>query len=144
MNEPPTILAMLQRTSDGRMPTLAVIGLSDDSARPSHSVSAYMQRAGYRILPVNPALTEVLGERCYANLQELPEKPDVVNVFRLPRFLPGIVDEMMSLGLRNLWVQLGILHAGTAETAEAAGMRVVMDRCILIEHRRLKAAGSLR
>ncbi len=144
MNEPPTILAMLQRTPDGRMPTLAVIGLSDDSDRPSHSVSAYMQRAGYRILPVNPALTEVLGERCYADLRELPEKPDVVNVFRLPRFIPGIVDEMIALGLRNLWVQLGIMHPGAAETAEAAGMRVVMDRCILIEHRRLRAAGSLR
>ena len=143
MNEPATILTMLQRTPDGRMPTLAVIGLSEDPTRPSHSVSAYMQRAGYRILPVNPALTEVLGERCYPSLLDLPEKPDVVNVFRLPRFIPAIVGEMIGLGMGNLWVQLGIMHPGAAATAESAGMRVVMDRCILIEHRRLLGTGML-
>ena len=144
MNEPATLLEMLQPLPDGRMPTLAVIGLSEDSSRPSHAVSAYMQRAGYRILPVNPSATEVLGERCYPGLRDLPETPDVVNVFRLPRFIPGIVEEMQELGMRNLWVQLGIRHPVAAETAEAAGMRVVMDRCILIEHRRLVGSGSLR
>lgn len=136
MNEPAVILDMLGGT--GRAPrTLAVIGLSDDPRKPSHSVSAYMQRAGYRILPVNPAVSEVLGERCYASLHDLPEKPDVVNVFRLPRYIPAIVDEMIELGLRDLWVQLGIVNLAAAEVAERAGMRVVMDRCILIEHSRL-------
>ena len=140
MNEPDVILAMLggpNRTPDRAPRTLAVIGLSDDPRKPSHSVSAYMQRAGYRILPVNPAVTEVLGERSYASLRDLPEKPDVVNVFRLPRYLPAIVDEMIDLGLKDLWVQLGIVHPAAAVTAEKAGMRVVMDRCILVEHRHI-------
>ncbi len=136
MNEPDVILAMLGGRE--RAPrTLAVIGLSDDPRKPSHSVSAYMQRAGYRIFPVNPALTEILGERCYPSLRDLPETPDVVNVFRLPRYIPAIVDEMIELGLQHLWVQLGILHPAAATTAEKAGLRVVMDRCILIEHRHI-------
>ncbi len=143
MNESETILAMLRRKPDGELPTLAVVGLSDDPSRPSYSVSAYMQRAGYRVLPVNPAITEVLGERCYPSLRELPVQPDVVNVFRLPRFIPAIVEEMLTLGLPRLWVQLGIMHEGAAATAEAAGVHVVMDRCILIEHRRLQARGEL-
>ncbi len=136
MNERAVILDMLGGPE--RAPrTLAVVGLSDDPRKPSHSVSAYMQRAGYRIFPVNPALTEVQGERCYPSLRELPVKPDVVNVFRLPRYIPAIVDEMIELGLRDLWVQLGILNLEAAQTAERAGIRVVMDRCILIEHQRL-------
>ena len=143
MNDQETILGMLRRRPDGPLPTLAVVGLSADPGRPSYSVSAYMQRAGYRIMPVNPSLTEVLGERCYPSLRELPVAPDVVNVFRLPRFIPDVVEEMIALGLSQLWVQLGIVHRGAAETAEAAGLRVVMDRCILIEHRRLMAGGAL-
>lgn len=136
MNEPETILGMLGGA--GRAPrSLAVVGLSDDVRKPSHSVSAYMQRAGYRILPVNPGITEVLGEKSYPALRDLPVKPDVVNVFRLPKFIPAIVDEMIELGLRDLWVQLGIVDLAAAETAERAGIRVVMDRCILIEHQRL-------
>ncbi len=123
--------------------TLAVVGLSDDPRKPSHSVSAYMQRVGYRILPVNPLLTEALGEPAYPSLRALPLRPDVVNVFRLPRFLPALVDDMIALGLANLWIQLGIVHPEVAQTAEAAGIRVVMDRCILIEHRRLVATGQL-
>ena len=136
MNEPAVILNMLGGPE--RAPrSLAVIGLSDDPRKPSHSVSAYMQRAGYRILPVNPGLTEVLGEPCFPSLRDLPERPDVVNVFRLPRYIPAIVDEMIALGLRDLWVQLGIFNPHAAQTAEQAGLRVVMDRCILIEHQRL-------
>ena len=127
----------------GRLPWLAVVGLSDDPSRPSHSVSAYMQRTGYRILPVNPAVTQVLEERSAPSLRELPERPDVVNVFRLPRFIPAIVDEMIELGLDQLWVQLGIVHPEAARKAEEAGIRVVMDRCILIEYRRLRALGAL-
>ena len=136
MNDPDVILDMLGGRE--RAPrSLAVVGLSDDPRKPSHSVSAYMQRAGFRILPVNPGVTEVLGERCYGSLRELPVKPDVVNVFRLPRYIPAIVDEMIALGWRDLWVQLGILNLEAAQTAEGAGLRVVMDRCILIEHQRL-------
>lgn len=136
MNEPAVILNMLGGPQ--RAPrSLAVIGLSDDPRKPSHSVSAYMQRAGYRILPVNPGIDEVLAERCYPSLNNLPERPDVVNVFRLPRYIPAIVNQMIALGLRDLWVQLGILNLQAAHTAEQAGIRVVMDRCILIEHQRL-------
>jgi len=142
MNEPQTILDMLGHPTptDPTTPrTLAVIGLSDDPAKPSHSVSAYMQRHGYRILSVNPAISRVLGEPSYPSLSALPIKPDVVNVFRLPKFIPAIVDEMIALGLKNLWIQLGIVHLEAATRAEQAGIHVVMDRCILIEHRRYQA-----
>ncbi len=136
MNEPDVIAEMLGGPQ--RAPrTLAVVGLSDDPRKPSYSVSAYMQRAGYRILPVNPGIAEALGERSYPSLRDLPIRPDVVNVFRLPRYIPAIVDEMIELGMRDLWVQLGILHPAAAQAAEQAGIRVVMDRCILIEHSRL-------
>ena len=120
------------------MKTIAVVGLSEDPMKPSHYVSAYMQSQGYRIFPLNPALAgvEVLGEKCYASLAELPVKPDVVNVFRLPKAIPGIVDEMLTQGLKNLWVQQGIVNVEAAARAEASGIKVVMDRCIMVEHRR--------
>jgi uncharacterized protein len=136
MNEPETMLEMLggrERTPR----TVAVVGLSDDPAKASHGVSAYMQAHGYRIFPVNPGITAALGEKSYASLRELPVKPDVVNVFRLPKYIPVIVDEMLELGLKNLWVQLGIRNEAAAEKAEAGGIRVVMDRCIMVEHRML-------
>lgn len=136
MNEPDVILDMLGGLSH-QPRTLAVVGLSDDPTRPSHSVSAYMQRHGYRILPVNPAIAHVLGERCYPSLADLPEHPDVVNVFRLPRYIPAIVDDMIDLGFGNLWTQLGIVNEAAAVKAQTAGIRVVMDRCVLIEHARL-------
>lgn len=129
MNEPDVIRRMLAA------PTIAVIGLSDDPARPSHYVSRYMQSAGKRILPINPAITSVFGETAYASLTALPEKPVLVNVFRLPRAIPAIVDEMIALGLTQLWVQQGIVHRDAAQHAEAHGIAVVMDRCIMIEHR---------
>ena len=129
MNEPRTIRDLLQAK------TIAVIGLSDDPAKPSHYVSAYMQKAGHRILPINPSLTEVLGEKSYASLADLPIKPDLVNVFRLPKFIPAIVDEMIALNLPALWTQQGIVHPEAAAKAEAAGIRVVMDRCIMVESR---------
>ena len=136
MNEPEVILDMLGGPARARR-TLAVVGLSEDPQKPSHRVSAAMQRAGFCILPVNPGVPEILGQRCVSSLRELPGKPDVVNVFRLPRHLPAIVDEMIELGFRHLWVQLGIVNLAAAQTAERAGIRVVMDRCILVEHRRL-------
>jgi len=140
MNEPGTILDMLGHPVKGKpsIPrTIAVIGLSDNPGKASHSVSAYMQRHGYRLRPVNPSIEQVLDERAYPSLADLPEKPDVVNVFRLPIFIPAIVDEMIALNLKNLWVQLGLIHPEAAARAEQAGINVVMDRCILIEHARL-------
>ena len=86
------------------------------------------------LLPVNPLVVSVLGENAYASLSELPVKPDIVNVFRLPKFIPAIVDEMLRLGFENIWVQQGIIHLEAAALAEQGGMRVVMDRCIMLEH----------
>ncbi len=139
MNEAETMLEMLGGRE--RAPrTLAVVGLSDDPGKASHGVSAYMQAHGYRILPVNPAIESALGEKSYASLSELPVKPDVVNVFRLPKYIPAIVDEMLALGLKDLWVQMGIWNDEAAAKAEAGGIRVVMDRCIMVEYRRLMRA----
>jgi hypothetical protein len=137
MNEPEAIDGML---GDGTGLTIAVVGLSENPAKPSHYVSAYMQRHGYRILPVNPSVESVLGEKSYASMTELPVKPDVVNVFRLPNAIPAIVDEMLALGLKELWVQAGIVNMEAAAKAEAGGIRVVMDRCIMVEHRRREGA----
>ena len=130
MNKPEQIRSMLQ----GK--TIAVIGLSDNPQKPSHYVSLYMQQQGYTIYPVNPAIESVLGQRSYPSLTALPLKPNVVNVFRLPNFIPAIVDEMLALNLTNLWIQQGIINEVAAAKAEAAGIAVVMDRCIMIEHRR--------
>ena len=137
MNEPEVMDQML---GDGRGRTIAVVGLSQNPGKPSHYVSAYMQQHGYTIYPVNPSIEKVLGERSYASLSELPVKPDVVNVFRVPSMIPAIVDEMLMLGLKELWVQQGIVNVEAAERAEQGGIRVVMDRCIMVEHRR-KVAG---
>jgi uncharacterized protein len=132
MNEPELIQSLL---ADNK--TIAVIGLSSDPAKPSHFVSAYMQQHGYTIYPINPSIPEVLGETSYASLAALPVKPGIVNVFRPPSFLPAIVDEMLALGLSNLWVQQGIVNQEAAARAEAGGIRVVMDRCLMVEHRSL-------
>jgi len=134
MNEPEVIKRMLGRPPEDPR-TIAVIGLSDNPEKPSNYVPAYMQEHGYRIVPVNPLVQSVLGERSYASLSELPFKPDVVNVFRLPKFIPAIVDEMVALGLKNIWVQQGIVHPEAAAVAERAGIGVMMDRCIMVEHR---------
>jgi predicted CoA-binding protein len=120
--------------------TIAVIGLSDDPRKPSHYVSAAMQAQGHRILPINPALEAVLGEQSYPSLTALPIKPDLVNVFRLPKFIPAIVDEMIALNLTQLWVQQGIVHPEAAARAEAAGIHVVMDRCIMVQSRMAQRA----
>jgi predicted CoA-binding protein len=133
MNESGVIDEML---GDGRGRTIAVVGLSENPGKPSHYVSAYMQQHGYKIYPVNPSIESVLGEKSYASLTELPVKPDVVNVFRVPAMVPAIVDEMLMLALKDLWVQLGIVNEEAAQRAEEGGIRVVMDRCIMVEHRR--------
>jgi uncharacterized protein len=135
MNEPEVIRDMLgDPPSQPR--TIAVIGLAADPDKPSNYVPAYMQKQGYRILPINPTVETVLGEKSYASLADLPVKPDLVNVFRLPRFIPAIVDQMLELGLKNIWVQQGIINAEAAAHAEAGGIHVVMDRCIMVEHSR--------
>ena len=135
MNEPEVIDEML---GDGAGRTIAVVGLSENPNKPSHYVSEYMQQHGYKIYPVNPSIETVLGEKSYKSLSELPAKPDVVNVFRVPSLIPAIVDEMLVLGLKKLWVQQGIVNVEAAERAELGGIRVVMDRCIMVEHRRRK------
>jgi uncharacterized protein len=140
MNEPEIIRTVLGVTAKENPRTIAVIGLSEVPSKPSHYVSEYMQQHGYKIYPVNPSIPEVLGEKSYASLSDLPIKPDIVNVFRLPKFIPAIVDEMLQLGLPNLWVQQGIINLEAATRAEAGGIHVVMDRCIMVEQRRLRSA----
>ena len=117
--------------------TIAVVGLSDSPMRTSHGVSAYMQRQGYRIIPVNPAVSSALGEKSYPTLSDVPGKIDLVNVFRRSVFVPEIVDEVIRLKLPALWLQEGVIHEEAAGKARQAGIFVVMDRCILKEHRRL-------
>lgn len=116
--------------------TIAVVGLSDDPMRVSYDVSEYMQSQGYRIVPVNPLIEVSLGEKAYATLSEVPEKIDIVNVFRRSEYVPEVVDEAIRLGLPAIWMQEGVVHEEAAEKARAAGIFVVMDRCILQEHRR--------
>jgi predicted CoA-binding protein len=119
--------------------TIAVVGLTDNPMRPSHGVSAYMQQQGYRIIPVNPTVHEVLGEKAYAKLSDIPKdlKIDIVDVFRRPDAVPGIVDEVLALKLPAIWLQETVVHEQAAAKARKAGVKVVMDRCILKEHRRL-------
>ena len=117
--------------------TIAVVGLSSSRFRASYGVSQYMQSAGYRIIPVNPNEREVLGERAYARLEDLPEKVDVVDVFRRSEFVPEIVDAAIRLGARAIWMQEGVADEAAAQRARDAGLFVIMDACILKEHRRL-------
>ncbi len=117
--------------------TIAVVGLSNRRMRPSFGVSEYMQQAGYRIIPVNPSETEVLGERAYPDLDSIPEPVDIVDVFRRSEFVPEIVDAAIRIGARAVWMQEGVIHEAAAEKARQAGLDVVMDRCILKEHRKL-------
>jgi predicted CoA-binding protein len=117
--------------------TIAVVGLSNKTWRPSYGVSAYMQKAGYRIIPVNPQEQEVLGEKAYPTLEAIPERVDIVNVFRRPEFVPEIVEAAVRIGARAVWLQEGVVHEQAAERARQAGLMVIQDRCILKEHRRL-------
>jgi uncharacterized protein len=116
--------------------TIAVVGLSNRRFRPSYGVSEYMQRAGYRIIPVNPTLTEVLGEKCYASLDEVPDAIDIVNIFRRSEYVPEIVEAAIRKGAKAVWMQEGVVHEDAARRAREAGLFVVMDRCILKEHQR--------
>ena len=122
--------------------TIAVVGLSSKRMRPSFGVSQYMQRSGYRIIPVNPIETEVLGEKAYPDLDAIPEPVDVVNIFRRPDLVPPIVDAAIRIGAKAVWMQEGIVNEEAAEKARAAGLTVIMDHCILKEHRRMAAGGA--
>ncbi len=117
--------------------TIAVVGLSNKRSRPSHGVSQYMQKQGYRIIPVNPEETEVLGEKSYARLEDVPEHIDIVDIFRRPEYVSEIVDAAVRVGAGAVWMQEGVVHDDAARRAREAGLDVVMDRCILKEHRRL-------
>jgi uncharacterized protein len=124
--------------------TVAVVGLSDKPDRDSYRVAAYLQRHGYRIVPVNPATAAILGEKSYPDLASIPGEivVDVVDVFRKPEFVPAVVDAAIARGARVVWMQLWIAHNAAAEKARAAGLAVVMDRCIKVEHARWLASGG--
>jgi uncharacterized protein len=124
------IAALLKRAK-----TIAVVGLSCDPMRPSHGVSAYMQSQGYRIIPVNPQIESCLGEKAYSSLIDVPEKIDIVNIFRRPEFVEAVVDQAIGLKVPAIWMQEDVVHERAAEKARRNGVFVVMDRCILIEHR---------
>ncbi len=117
--------------------TIAVVGISSNPMRASNGVSEYLKRAGYRIIPVNPNEAEVLGEKCYARLEDVPEKIDMVDIFRRSEFVPDIVESAIRVGARTVWMQEGVIHEAAAERARQAGLDVVMDRCTLKEHRKL-------
>ena len=117
--------------------TIAVVGLSPNSSRPSFGVAKALQSFGYRILPVRPLVDEVLGEKAYPDLECLPELPDIVEVFRASEHVPAIVDSCIKLGIKNLWLQDGIVHEEAALRARQAGITVVMDRCMFRDHTQL-------
>jgi predicted CoA-binding protein len=114
--------------------TIAIVGLSSNKFRPSYGVAKYLQAAGYRIIPVNPQETEVLGQKSYARLEDVPDKIDAVDIFRRPEYVPDIVDSAIRLGVRAVWMQEGVINPEAAEKARQAGLLVVMDHCMLKEH----------
>jgi predicted CoA-binding protein len=130
--DPATIRRLLQQSR-----TIAVVGLSGDPDKPSWQVAHYLQKQGYRILPVNPRLTEVLGERAYPDLRSIPEAVDLVDVFRPAADCPAIAEQAAAIRARGLWLQSGIVSHESARLARNAGLAVVMDRCTLVEHRSL-------
>jgi uncharacterized protein len=120
--------------------TIAVVGLSGKRFRPSYGVTEYMQRAGYRIIPVNPYETQILGERCYPDLDSVPDEVDIVDIFRRSEFVPDIVEAAIRKGAKAIWMHEGVYHEAAARRATEAGIVVLMDRCILKDHRRFAQA----
>ena len=118
--------------------TIAVVGLSSNPMRASHGVAEYLKSAGYRIIPVNPNETEVLGEKAYARLEDVPERVDIVDVFRRTEEVPAVAESAIAIGAKVLWMQLGIENAEAAERARVAGLVVVEDSCLMVEHKRRK------
>ena len=137
---PHTILNILQNCR-----TIAVVGLSPKPARDSHHVALYLQQQGYRIVPINPMATDILGERCWPTLSEAAQhlKIDLVDVFRNSADVPPIADEAIAISAQALWLQLGVQNDAACERARAAGLQVVQNHCVLVEHQRLVAAGKL-
>ena len=123
--------------------TIAVVGLSDKPDRPSYTIPAYLQQQGYRIIPVNPKLTEVLGEKAYASVRDIPEPIDVVQIFRRAEDVPPTVEDAIAKGAKVVWMQLGIVNEEAAERAKAAGLQVVMDTCMGATHRLLRSRGEI-
>ena len=123
--------------------SVALVGVSGNELKASNFVATYLIRTHLRVYPVNPAYEEVLGLKCYASLADLPEVPDIVDVFRHPRFIPEVVDEAIAIGAKVVWFQLGLRHDGAARTAIAAGLQVVQDRCLKIEHARFSGRLNL-
>jgi hypothetical protein len=117
--------------------TIAVVGLSANWYRPSYFAAKYMQEHGYRVIPVNPMYDEVLGEKCYKSLRDIPGKVDIVDCFRKSEEIPSLADDAIAIGAKVLWMQLGVKHAAARARAEAAGLQVVEDHCVKIEHARL-------
>jgi len=113
---------------------IAVVGLSPKPERPSYQVAAYLQGAGYEIIPVNPGHEQILGRPCYPNLESIPGRVDIVNIFRNSKEVPAIVDSAIRIGAKVVWMQLGIVHEAAAAKAKAAGLAVIMDRCLQIDH----------
>jgi len=118
-----------------RAKTIAVVGLSDSPLRPSHGVSAYMQSRGYRIIPVNPTISEALGEKAFSSLLDVPDKIDIVNIFRRPEYVDEIVEQAIQLKIPAVWMQEEVINEAAAAKARQSGLFVVMDLCILKEHR---------
>jgi predicted CoA-binding protein len=116
--------------------TIAVVGLSNDPGKDSHRVAKYLQEHGYHVVPVNPKADEILGEQCYASLKELPFSVDIVDIFRKIEAIPAIVDEAIAIGAKVVWMQLGLAENQSAHKAMAAGLKVVMNKCLKIEHSR--------
>jgi predicted CoA-binding protein len=121
----------------GQYRVIAVVGLSADWYRPSYFAAKYMQEHGYRVIPVNPKYAEILGEKCYPSLKAIPEKVEIVDVFRKSADVPPVAEEAIAIGAQVLWQQLGVRNEAAAARARAAGLETVMDRCVKIEHARL-------
>jgi uncharacterized protein len=119
--------------------TIAVVGLSADAGKASHRVARYLQECGYRIIPVNPTISSVLGEKAYPGLRDIPEKVDIVDIFRKAEDVPPLAQDAIDIGAKALWMQEGIVNQAAAKMAEKAGLKVVMDRCMMTEHIRCKS-----
>ncbi len=117
---------------------IAVVGISDNPERPSYDVASFLEKHGYNIIPINPSLAEWKGRKSYPDLKSIPEKVDVVDIFRRPEAVPPIVDEAIAIKAKAVWMQLGIVNEEAAAKARAAGLEVVMDKCMKIEYNRLK------
>ncbi len=122
--------------------TVAVVGLSPNPARPSYEVASYLKQNGYKIIPVNPAAERILGETSYPDLSSIPEKVDVVDIFRRPEDVPAIIEEAIRIGAKAVWMQEGVTNEAAATRARAAGLKVVMDHCMRKEHIKLKKSGE--